>query len=102
MSIRRLLTLKQPRRFLSLQEKIIAEDKLTALMVTHNMRDALKLGNRLIMMHSGNVLIDVSEEQKKNLEVTDLLKMFEKASGGQGIDKRQNVIKLKSWVSPQL
>ncbi len=76
---------KTAKKVLELTEKIIAEDKLTALMVTHNMRDALKLGNRLIMMHSGNVLIDVSEEQKKNLEVTDLLKMFEKASGGQGI-----------------
>ena len=67
-----------------LTEKIIAEDKLTALMVTHNMRDALKLGNRLIMMHAGNVLIDVARA-KKNLEVTDLLKMFERQAADRAL-----------------
>ncbi|MCJ7856227.1 ABC transporter ATP-binding protein [Lachnospiraceae bacterium NSJ-143] len=76
---------KTAKKVLELTEKIIREDKLTALMVTHNMRDAIKLGNRLIMMHSGNVLIDVNEEDKKYLQVADLLKMFEKASGGQNV-----------------
>ena len=77
---------KTAKKVLELTEKIIAEDKLTALMVTHNMRDAIKLGNRLMMMHKGNVLIDVCEEDKKYLQVADLLKMFEKASGGQNVD----------------
>ncbi len=76
---------KTAKKVLDLTQKIIADDKLTALMVTHNMRDALKLGNRLIMMHGGNVLIDVCEDDKKYLQVADLLKMFEKASGSQGV-----------------
>jgi putative ABC transport system ATP-binding protein len=66
---------------LEITSKIIAEDRLTALMVTHNMRDAIKYGNRLMMMHDGNVLLDIKEEKKKTLEVSDLLMMFEKASG---------------------
>lgn len=72
---------KTAKKVLDLTEKIISEDKLTALMVTHNMRDAIKYGNRLMMMHNGNVLLDIKEERKKNLEVSDLLMMFEKASG---------------------
>ncbi|MCI1999527.1 MAG: ABC transporter ATP-binding protein [Clostridia bacterium] len=72
---------KTAKKVLDLTRKIVAEDKLTALMVTHNMRDAIKYGNRLMMMHNGNVLLDLKEEKKKNLEVGDLLMMFEKASG---------------------
>ena len=68
--------------------QIITEDKLTALMITHNMQDALRLGNRLMMLHEGKVLIDLQREEKKNLQVSDLLKMFEKASGmGMASDK---------------
>ena len=52
-------------------------------MITHNMRDALRFGNRLIMMHNGNIIIDVEGEKKKNLTIEDLLKMFEKVSGKQ-------------------
>ena len=62
-------------------EKIVNRDKLTTLMITHNMRDALRYGNRLIMLHNGQIIIDVSGNEKKNLDVPDLLKMFEKASG---------------------
>ena len=72
---------KTAKKVLDLTKKIIAEDHLTALMITHNMKDALKHGNRLMMMHEGNILIDLKEKQKKNLEVNDLLLMFEKASG---------------------
>ena len=52
-------------------------------MITHNMRDALAYGNRLIMMHEGKVLIDVKGEQKKNLTIKSLLELFEKASGSE-------------------
>lgn len=72
---------KTAKKVLTLTKQIIAEDKLTALMITHNMKDALKHGNRIMMMHEGTILIDLNEEQKKNLEVADLLKMFEQASG---------------------
>ncbi|OUQ59169.1 ABC transporter ATP-binding protein [Tyzzerella sp. An114] len=72
---------KTAKKVLELTKKIIAENKLTALMITHNMRDALKHGNRLVMMDKGKIIIDLPEEQKKNLQVSDLLSMFEKVSG---------------------
>ena len=52
-------------------------------MITHNMLDALRFGNRLIMLHNGGILIDVQGEEKKRLTISDLLKMFEKASGNE-------------------
>ena len=55
--------------------------ELTTLMITHNMRDALRFGNRLIMMHAGRIVVDVKGEEKKNLTVPDLLAMFEKGAG---------------------
>ena len=57
-------------------------------MITHNMRDALRYGNRLIMMHNGNIIIDVQGEEKANLDVPDLLKMFEQAAGGEFANDR--------------
>ena len=72
---------KTAAKVLSLTERIIDRDKLTALMITHNMRDALKYGNRLIMMYNGSILVDVAGEEKKNLTTQDLLLMFEKAAG---------------------
>ena len=79
---------KTAKKVLELTNQIITEDKLTALMITHNMQDALRLGNRLMMLHEGKVLIDLQREEKKNLQVSDLLKMFEKASGmGMASDK---------------
>lgn len=74
---------KTAAKVLDLTEKIVTRDNLTALMITHNMRDALRFGNRLIMLHSGRVIIDVKGEDKKNLEIPDLLEMFEKASGAE-------------------
>ena len=68
-------------KVLKLSEKIITENKLTALMVTHNMQNAIDYGNRLIMMHNGNIILDVSGEEKKNLKVEDLLSAFSKLSG---------------------
>lgn len=72
---------KTAAKVLELTERIVKRDSLTTLMITHNMRDALRFGNRLIMMHEGHILVDVSGEEKKNLTIRDLLEMFEKASG---------------------
>ena len=79
---------KTAEKVLELTDTIVKRDNLTTLMITHNMRDALRFGNRLIMMHEGRVLIDVDGEEKKNLKIGDLLAMFEKASGdGMASDK---------------
>ena len=79
---------KTAKTVLDLTEKIICESNLTALMVTHNMTDAIRLGNRLVMMHEGRVIYDVSGEEKKNLEVADLLEKFEEVSGGEFANDR--------------
>ena len=79
---------KTAAKVLALTEKIVNRDKLTTLMITHNMRDALRYGNRLIMLHNGQIIIDVSGNEKKNLDVPDLLKMFEKASGDEMVNDR--------------
>ena len=73
---------KTAAKVLELSDRIIAENGLTAMMVTHNMKDAIAHGNRLIMMHEGRIIYDVSGEEKKKLQVSDLLKKFEEASGG--------------------
>ena len=73
---------------LDLTKQIVDEQKLTAMMVTHNMKDALSIGNRLIMMHSGRVIYDVSGEEKKSLKVEDLLRKIEEASGGEFANDR--------------
>lgn len=79
---------KTAKTVLDLTEKIVNEEHLTALMVTHNMKDAIRLGNRLIMMHEGTIIYDVAGEEKKNLKVADLLKKFEEASGGEFANDR--------------
>ncbi|NLP37516.1 MAG: ATP-binding cassette domain-containing protein [Firmicutes bacterium] len=68
-------------KVLELTDKFITEGNLTTLMVTHNMRDAIKYGNRLIMMYEGRILLDIAEEAKQKLTVEDLLKRFGQASG---------------------
>ncbi len=68
---------KTAQKVLDLTEEIIHRDKLTAFMVTHNMKNAIRYGNRLIMMHEGRIIYDVSGEEKKNIQVADLLKKFE-------------------------
>ena len=72
---------KTAAKVLELSDKIIREQKLTALMITHNMHDAITYGNRLIMMHEGRILVDVSGEEKKKLTISQLLGLFEQASG---------------------
>lgn len=72
---------KTAAKVLEITDRIVKENKLTTLMITHNMRDAITHGNRLIMMYEGNIIIDVSGEEKKKLTVEDLLSMFNRASG---------------------
>ena len=72
---------KTAAKVLALTDEIVTKRHLTTLMVTHNMADAIRLGNRLIMMNAGNVIFDISGEEKRALTVPDLLKKFEEASG---------------------
>lgn len=72
---------KTAEKVLGATQRIVEKDKLTTLMITHNMRDAITYGNRLIMMYDGRIVIDVSGEEKKNLTVEQLLSLFSKASG---------------------
>ncbi len=65
----------------SLTDRIVTEHSLTTLMVTHNMEQALKLGNRLVMMHEGRIILDVAGEQKQRMQVTDLMNEFAKTKG---------------------
>lgn len=68
-------------KVLELTENIVAEEKITCMMVTHNMQSALDLGNRTIMMDNGKVIFDVSGEERSKLTVADLLEQFRKVSG---------------------
>lgn len=72
---------KTAAKVLEITDNIVNRDHLTTLMITHNMRDAIKHGNRLIMMSEGKIILDISGEEKKRLTVKDLLQQFEKASG---------------------
>ena len=79
---------KTASKVLALTDKIVSENNLTTLMITHNMHDAIAYGNRLIMMHEGNVVVDVSGEEKKQLTIPQLLQLFETSSGSKfGSDK---------------
>ena len=84
---------KTARKVLELTVKIVNEQELTALMVTHNMKDAIQIGNRLIMMHEGRIIYDVSGEDKKKLQVEDLLEKFETASGEEFANDRMMLAK---------
>ena len=66
---------------LKLTEMIIKKEKMTTMMVTHNMEIALRLGNRLVMMHRGKVIVDIGEERKNTLTINDLVNAFEQAAG---------------------
>ena len=79
---------KTAAKVLEISDKIIQEHNLTAMMVTHNMKDAIVHGNRLIMMHEGKVIYDVAGEEKKKLHVSDLLAKFEEVSGGEFANDR--------------
>ncbi len=75
-------------KVMALTDRVIEEEGLTALMVTHNMQDAITHGNRLIMMHDGGIIFDISGEEKKKLTIEDLLEKFRKLSGTQFANDR--------------
>ena len=79
---------KTAAKVLETTEDIVQRDKLTTLMITHNMRDAIAHGNRLIMMYEGRIAIDVSGEDKKKLTVERLLAMFSEVSGSDEADDK--------------
>lgn len=72
---------KTAEKVLELTDKLVSDNKLTTLMVTHNMRDAINYGNRLIMMHSGQIILDISGEEKQKLTVEELVARFGSLSG---------------------
>lgn len=79
---------KTAAKVLDATDRIVGEDNLTTLMITHNMKDAIAHGNRLIMMYEGHVIYDVAGEEKKKLKVSDLLAKFEEVSGGEFANDR--------------
>jgi len=79
---------KTAERVLELTQHVVTANCLTTLMVTHNMKHAIQYGNRLIMMYDGNIIFDISGEEKKKLSVADLLQKFESASKGEFANDR--------------
>ena len=79
---------KTAAKVLQLTEELVEKNHLTTMMITHNMKDAIRLGNRLVMMNEGRIIYDVSGETKKGLHVSDLLAKFEEASGGEFANDR--------------
>lgn len=75
-------------KVLQITDELVKREKITTLMVTHNMKDAIRLGNRLIMMYNGKIIYDISGEEKQKLEVSDLLELFSKASNGEFANDR--------------
>lgn len=84
---------KTAAKVLETTEAIVNQDHLTTLMITHNMRDAIQIGNRLIMMNEGQIIYDVSGEAKRRLKVEDLLHKFAEASGGEFANDRMMLAK---------
>ena len=79
---------KTAAKVLGATQRIVERDNLTTLMITHNMRDAIAYGNRLIMMYDGRIVVDVQGEEKKHLTVEQLLNLFSKASGSDEADDK--------------
>lgn len=79
---------KTAAKVLDATQRIVEKNQLTTMMITHNMRDAIAYGNRLIMMYEGHVVVDVSGEEKKKLTVEQLLNLFSKASGSDEVDDK--------------
>ena len=72
---------KTAAKVMDLTDRIVTQETLTTLMITHNMRDAIRYGNRLLMLHNGRIVLDISGEEKSRLTVADLMDMFRKVSG---------------------
>ena len=79
---------KTAAKVLEVTQRIVERDSLTTLMITHNMKDAIAYGNRLIMMYDGRILVDVAGEEKKHLTVEQLLSLFNQASGSDEADDK--------------
>ena len=79
---------KTAEKVLRVTDQVIEENHLTALMVTHNMKDAIAHGNRLIMMHDGKVILNIAGEEKKKLTVADLMHQFEAVSGQEFVNDK--------------
>ena len=79
---------KTAAKVLDATERIVQRSHLTTMMITHNMRDAIAHGNRLVMMYDGHIVVDVSGEEKKNLTVEQLLNLFSQASGSDEVDDK--------------
>ena len=79
---------KTAAKVLDATQRIVEKDHLTTMMITHNMRDAIAYGNRLVMMYDGRIVVDVSGEEKKNLTVEQLLNLFSQASGSDEADDK--------------
>ncbi len=79
---------KTAAKVLDATQRIVEANELTTMMITHNMRDAITYGNRLIMMYNGHIAVDVSGEEKKNLTVEQLLNLFSQASGSDEVDDK--------------
>lgn len=79
---------KTAAKVLEITDKLVTENQLTTLMITHNMHDAIAYGNRLIMMHEGQIVVDVSGEEKKQLTINQLLSLFEKSSGSEFVSDK--------------
>ena len=83
---------KTAQQVLELTQQLINDQHLTALMVTHNMRQALQLGNRLIMLHGGQIILDVSGSEKAAMSVEDLLEQFYKVRGEEFVSDRMLLV----------
>ena len=79
---------KTAEKVLNLTQELVSRDHLTTVMITHNMKDAIRLGNRLVMMNEGKIIYEVGGEEKKNLKVSDLLEKFAQASDGRFANDR--------------
>lgn len=79
---------KTSERIIEITDKVVTDNKMTTLMVTHNLNHAIKMGNRLFMMHGGNIVMDVKGEEKSKLTIDKLLKCFEKVQGKEALSDR--------------
>ena len=79
---------KTAAKVMEVTRTLVNQDRLTTLMITHNMRDAIEYGDRLLMMYNGHIVVDVSGEEKKNLTVEQLLNLFSQASGSDEVDDK--------------
>lgn len=83
---------KRAQLIVELTQKVVEQYQLTTLMVTHNMEQALHMGNRLLMLHNGTIILDIPEEQKQQMTTKDLLRAFEEARGGESFSEDRYIL----------